>query len=299
MSYSQNGDYEQLIEQITDAIVARLNGDSSDQSALCGCTSECFNRCPERMHRIIDAGAERIGLVLGQTGSAKDWAGLIDHTLLKPEATDDDIKKLCEEAARYRFASVCVNPTWVRAAACNLSGTGIPVCTVIGFPLGATLADVKAYEARRAIFDGAREVDMVINIGALKSGDDCLVEHDIRSVVEVAHEYDAICKVIIETALLTDDEKVRACLAAKKAGADFVKTSTGFSKGGATVADIALMRRTVGSELGVKASGGVKGLDDARKLVEAGATRIGASVGVKIAQEAAGDTSVRSSTSAY
>jgi deoxyribose-phosphate aldolase len=299
MSYSQNGDYEQLIDQITDAIVARLNGESSDQSALCGCTSECFNRCPERMHRIIDAGAARIGLVLGQTGSAKDWAGLIDHTLLKPEATDDDIKKLCEEAARYRFASVCVNPTWVRAAACNLSGTGIPVCTVIGFPLGATLADVKAYEARRTIFDGAREVDMVINIGALKSGDDCLVEHDIRSVVEVAHEYDAICKVIIETALLTDDEKVRACLAAKKAGADFVKTSTGFSKGGATVADIALMRRTVGSELGVKASGGVKGLDDARKLVEAGATRIGASVGVKIAQEAAGNTSVRSSTSAY
>jgi deoxyribose-phosphate aldolase len=299
MPNSQNGDYELLIEQITDAIVARLNGDSSDQSALCGCTSECFNRCPERMHRIIDAGAARIGLVLGQTASAKDWAGLIDHTLLKPEATDDHIKKLCEEAARYRFASVCVNPTWVRAAACNLSGTGIPVCTVIGFPLGATLADVKAYEARRAIFDGAREVDMVINIGALKSGDDCLVEHDIRSVVEVAHEYDAICKVIIETALLTDDEKVRACLAAKKAGADFVKTSTGFSKGGATVADIALMRRTVGSELGVKASGGVKGLDDARKLVEAGATRIGASVGVKIAQEAAGNTSARSSTSAY
>src|SRR6266481_157677 len=299
MPYSQNGEYELLIEQITDAIVARLNGDVSDQSALCGCTSECFNRCPERMHRIIDAGAARIGLALGQTGSAKDWASLIDHTLLKPEATDADIKKLCEEAARYRFASVCVNPTWVRAAACHLQGTGVPVCTVIGFPLGANLPDVKAYEARRAIFDGAREVDMVINIGALKSGDDCLVEHDIRSVVEVAHEYDAICKVIIETALLTDDEKVRACLAAKKAGADFVKTSTGFSKGGATVADIALMRRTVGSELGVKASGGVKGLDDARKLVEAGATRIGASVGVKIAQEAAGNTSVRSSISAY
>ena len=161
---------------------------------------------------------------------------------------------------------------------------------MIGFPLGATLPDVKAYEARRAIFDGAKEVDMVINVGALKSGDDCLVEHDIRSVAQVAHEYDAICKVIIETALLTDDEKVRACLAAKKAGADFVKTSTGFSKGGATVADVALMRRTVGSELGVKASGGVKGLEDARKMVEAGATRIGASVGVKIAQEAAGKT---------
>jgi deoxyribose-phosphate aldolase len=298
MPYSQNGDLEILIEQITDAIVARLDGDG-EQARLCGCTSECFNRCPERMHRIVDAGAARIGLVLGKTGSARDWASLIDHTLLKPEATDEDIKKLCEEAARYRFASVCVNPTWVRAATCNLRSSGVPVCTVIGFPLGATLSDVKAYEARRAIFDGAIEVDMVINIGALKSGDDCLVEHDIRSVVEVAHEYDATCKVIIETALLTDDEKVRACLAAKRAGADFVKTSTGFSKGGATVADISLMRRTVGSELGVKASGGVKDLSDARKMVEAGATRIGASVGVKIAQEAAGNTSVRSSTSAY
>jgi len=298
MSHSHNGDLDLLIEQITDAIVARLNGDEYDQAALCGCTSECFNRCPERMHRILDAGASRIGLVLGETGSARDWASLIDHTLLKPEATHEDIKHLCEEAARYRFASVCVNPTWVRVAACNLRGTGVPVCTVIGFPLGATLADVKAYEARRAIFEGAREVDMVINVGALKSGDDCLVEHDIRSVVVVAHEYDATCKVIIETALLSTEEKVRACLAAKKAGADFVKTSTGFSKGGATVADVALMRRTVGSELGVKASGGVKGLDDARKMVEAGATRIGASVGVKIAQEAAG-AKPSASTAAY
>src|SRR5882724_9772826 len=285
---SHNGDLELLIDQITDAIVARLNGDGTDQGGLCGCTSECFNRCPERMHRIVDAGAARIGLVLGETSSAKDWAGLIDHTLLKPEATDEDIKKLCEEAARYQFASVCVNPTWVRAAACNLQGSGVPVCTVIGFPLGATLSDVKAYEARRSILEGAREVDMVINVGALKSGDDCLVEHDIHSVVEVAHEYNVTCKVIIETALLTDDEKVRACQAAKRAGADFVKTSTGFAKGGATVADVALMRRTVGSDLGVKASGGVKGLDDVRKMVEAGATRIGASVGVKIAREAAG-----------
>jgi deoxyribose-phosphate aldolase len=288
MQHSNNGDLQVLIEQITDAIVARLDGDGADQEKMCGCTSECFNRCPERMHRIVDAGGARIGLVLGETSSARDWASLIDHTLLKPEATDEDIRVLCEEAARYRFASVCVNPTWVRAAACNLRGSGVPVCTVIGFPLGATLADVKAYEARRAIFDGAREVDMVINVGALKSGDDCLVEHDIHSVVEVAHEYNVTCKVIIETALLTDDEKVRACQAAKNAGADFVKTSTGFSKGGATVADVALMRRTVGSDLGVKASGGVKGLDDARKMVEAGATRIGASVGVKIAQEAAG-----------
>ncbi len=211
MAFSNNGDYELLIEQITDAIVTRLNGDSNDQASMCGCTSECFNRCPERMHRIVDAGASRIGLILGQTASARDWASLVDHTLLKPEATDEDIKKLCQEAAAYRFASVCVNPTWVRVAACSLQGSGIPVCTVIGFPLGATLPDVKAYEARRAIFDGAREVDMVINVGALKSGDDCLVEHDIRSVTEVAHEYNALCKVIIETALLTDEEKVRAC----------------------------------------------------------------------------------------
>jgi deoxyribose-phosphate aldolase len=291
MSFSKNGDYELLIDQITDAIVARLNGDSDDQAALCGCTSECFHRCPERMHRVVDAGASRIGLILGQTASARDWASLVDHTLLKPEATDEDIKKLCEEAATYRFASVCVNPTWVRIAACNLQGTGVPVCTVIGFPLGATVPDVKAYEARRAILDGAKEVDMVINVGALKSGDDCLVEYDIRSVVQVAHEYSVTCKVIIETALLSDDEKIRACIAAKNAGADFVKTSTGFSKGGATVADVALMRRTVGTELGVKASGGVKGLEDARKMVEAGATRIGASVGVKIAQEAAGTRS--------
>jgi deoxyribose-phosphate aldolase len=291
-------DLERLIEQITDVIVARLNGDGDAQAAMCGCTSECFNRCPERMHRIVDAGASRIGLVLGETASARDWASLIDHTLLKPEANEADIKRLCEEAATYRFASVCVNPAWVRAAACHLRGSGVPVCTVIGFPLGATLPDVKAYEARRAIFDGAREVDMVINIGALKSNDDCLVEHDIRSVVEVAHAEGVLCKVIIETALLTDDEKVRASLAAKRAGADFVKTSTGFSKGGATVADIALMRQTVGADLGVKASGGVKGLDDARAMVQAGATRIGASVGVKIAQEATG-VKPTSSAAAY
>ncbi|HYE65856.1 MAG TPA: deoxyribose-phosphate aldolase [Pyrinomonadaceae bacterium] len=298
MPYSHNGELEHLVEQITDVIVARLNGEADNQAALCGCTNECFNRCPERMHRVIDAGAARIGLILGQTASARDWASLIDHTLLKPEATEDDIKRLCEEAARFHFASVCINPTWVRAATCHLRGTGVTVCTVIGFPLGATLPDVKAYETRRAIYDGAREVDMVINIGALKSGDDCAVEHDVRSVVEAAHEFNATCKVIIETALLTDEEKVRACLAAKRAGADFVKTSTGFSKAGATVADVALMRQTVGAELGVKAAGGVKGLADARKMVEAGATRIGASVGVKIAQEAAG-ARPGASTAAY
>lgn len=274
---SQNGNYEKLVEQITDLVLAKLGGDD-----------HCPTFCEADVQRIVDAGAERIGVVLGESPTARDWAGLIDHTLLKPEASEADIKKLCEEAAQFGFASVCVNPAWVKKAAAFLRGSGVPVCTVIGFPLGATLPDVKAFEARRAIFDGAREVDMVINVGALKSGDDCAVEDDIRAVVEAAHENGVLCKVIIETALLTDEEKVRACLASKNAGADFVKTSTGFSKGGATVDDVALMRRTVGSELGVKASGGVKGIDDARAMFEAGATRIGASVGVKIAQEATG-----------
>ena len=237
---------------------------------------------------------ERIGIVLGETATAHDWASLIDHTLLKPEASEADIRKLCQEAAQFGFASVCVNPTWVKKASEFLKGSGVPVCTVIGFPLGATLPDVKAYEARRAIFNGATEVDMVINVGALKSGDICAVEDDIRAVAEAAHENHVLCKVIIETALLTDEEKVRACLASKNAGADFVKTSTGFAKGGATVNDVALMRRTVGDALGVKASGGVKGIDDARAMFEAGATRIGASVGVKIAQEASGIRSTES-----
>lgn len=273
----QNGNYEQLIEQITDLVISKLGGQEY-----------CPTFCRADVERIVDAGAERIGIVLGETATAHDWASLIDHTLLKPEATEADIKKLCDEAAQFGFASVCVNPSWVKKAASFLKGSGVPVCTVIGFPLGATLPDVKAYEARRAIFNGAEEVDMVINIGALKSGDDCTVEDDIRAVAAAAHENHVLCKVIIETALLTDEEKVRACLAAKNAGADFVKTSTGFAKGGATAEDVALMRKTVGSTLGVKASGGVKGIDDARAMVEAGATRIGASVGVKIAREAVG-----------
>ena len=273
----QNGNYDQLIDQITNMVLAKLTGEEY-----------CPTFCRADVERIVDAGAERIGIVLGETATAHDWASLIDHTLLKPEATESDIKKLCSEAAEFGFASVCVNPGWVKRAAEFLKGTGVPVCTVIGFPLGATLPDVKGYEARRAIFNGAREVDMVINIGALKSGDDCLVEEDIKAVVDAAHENHILCKVIIETALLTDDEKVRACVAAKNAGADFVKTSTGFAKGGATADDVSLMRHTVGSALGVKASGGVKGIEDARMMFEAGATRIGASVGVKIAQEASG-----------
>ncbi|MEJ7625043.1 MAG: deoxyribose-phosphate aldolase [Pyrinomonadaceae bacterium] len=274
---SLNGNYDKLVDQITDMVLEKMGVDDS-----------CPTFCEADVQRVVDAGAERIGIVLGETATARDWASLIDHTLLKPEATESDVKKLCDEAAQFGFASVCVNPGWVKKAVGFLKGTGVPVCTVIGFPLGATLPDVKAYEARRAIFDGAREVDMVINIGALKSGDDCTVEDDIRAVVDAAHDSGTLCKVIIETALLTDEEKVRACLAAKNAGADFVKTSTGFAKGGATANDVALMRHTVGRDIGVKASGGVKGIDDARAMFEAGATRIGASVGVKIAQEASG-----------
>lgn len=278
-----NGNYDQIVERITDLIVARLGGEV-----------ECPSFCDTDVRRIVDAGASRIGTVLGETATARDWASLIDHTLLRPDASIEDIRQLCNEAREFGFASVCVNPAWVREATLQLKGSGVPVCTVIGFPLGATLPDVKAFEARRSIFNGAREVDMVINLGALKSGDDCAVEDDIRAVVEAAHENDVLCKVIIETALLTDEEKVRACIAAKNAGADFVKTSTGFAKGGATVHDVALMRHTVGNALGVKASGGVKGIEDARAMFEAGATRIGASVGVKIAREAEGSAPILS-----
>lgn len=284
MANLTNGNYEKLVEQITDLVLSRLDGSNGDGYDGYNCPTFCS----ADVQRVVDAGASRIGIVLGETATAHDWASLIDHTLLKPEASEADIRKLCDEAAQFGFASVCVNPSWVKRASEFLRGTSVPVCTVIGFPLGATLPDVKAYEVRRAIFNGAREVDMVINIGALKSGDDCTVEDDIRAVSEAAHENGVLCKVIIETALLTDEEKVRACLASKNAGADFVKTSTGFAKGGATVEDVSLMRQVVGAALGVKASGGVKGIEDARAMFEAGATRIGASVGVKIAQEASG-----------
>jgi deoxyribose-phosphate aldolase len=216
------------------------------------------------------------------------FAGLIDHTLLKPEASRDEIRKLCQEAARFGFASVCINPWYVPLAAELLRGTTVKVCSVVGFPLGATLPQVKIYEAEEAIKLGAQEIDMVINIGALKSGQDDVVEFDIRGVVEASHRGGAICKVILETALLTVEEKVRALNACKRVGADFVKTSTGFSTAGATSEDVALMRAVVGSEIGVKAAGGVRSFEDLKKMVCAGATRIGASASVKIMEEAAG-----------
>lgn len=208
-------------------------------------------------------------------------ANMIDHTLLRADSTKAEITKLTEEAKKYKFASVCVNPAWVAYSADQLIGTEVKVCTVIGFPLGASTSAVKALEAKDAIANGATEVDMVINIGALKDGDNEFVENDIRAVVEAASNK-ALVKVIIEACLLTDEEKVRACELAVKAGADFVKTSTGFSTGGATPEDVALMRKTVGAQVGVKASGGVRSLDDMKKMIEAGASRIGASSGVKI-----------------
>ncbi|WP_255247411.1 deoxyribose-phosphate aldolase [Paucisalibacillus globulus] len=210
-------------------------------------------------------------------------AKYIDHTLLKPEATKDAILKIVEEAKEYEFASVCVNPHWVPLCYEHLKNTEVKVCTVIGFPLGATSTETKVYETKQAISNGATEVDMVINIGELKSGNEDFVKQDIQAVVEAA-KGKALTKVIIETSLLSEEEKVKACQLAKEAGTDYVKTSTGFSGGGATVEDIALMRKTVGPDLGVKASGGVRDLAQAKAVIEAGATRIGASSGVAIVQ---------------
>jgi deoxyribose-phosphate aldolase len=213
-------------------------------------------------------------------------AQYIDHTLLKADATPQQVAKLCTEARQHNFASVCVNPCNVRQCAELLRGTPVLVCSVIGFPLGATMPEVKAYESERTIWDGGTELDMVINIGALKGGDYALVQRDIEAVVHVAHRNRALTKVIIEAALLTDDEKVKACTLAKAAQADFVKTSTGFGPGGATLHDVELMRQTVGPEMGVKAAGGIRSYEAVQEMIAAGATRIGASAGVKIVQEA-------------
>jgi len=214
-------------------------------------------------------------------------AALIDHTLLKPEATAADIRKVCAEARHYGFASVCVNPYWVRLVAGELAGSPVKVCSVVGFPLGASATEIKVAETAAAIRDGAQEIDMVLNIGELRGGNQDAVRGDIKAVVEAAHAGGAIVKVILETALLDDQQKIAASLLAKEAGADFVKTSTGFGPGGATAADVALMRRTVGPALGVKASGGVRTLEDLKTMVEAGANRVGASASVKIVEATA------------
>jgi deoxyribose-phosphate aldolase len=237
------------------------------------------------VRNIVGNGATRVSAGAGVVeagGVEPDLAALIDHTLLKPDATVREIEQLCAEALKYSFASVCINPAYVPLCARLCRGSDVKVCTVIGFPLGATSTAAKAFEAEQAIRDGAQELDMVINVGMLKAGEHDYVESDIFAVTSTARRARALSKVIIETALLTDEEKIKACVLAKRAGADFVKTSTGFAKGGATAGDVALMRRVVGSAMGVKASGGVRSREDALAMVASGADRIGASASVKI-----------------
>jgi deoxyribose-phosphate aldolase len=268
------------------AIVAQeVNAASRRSSRRCTCHDVLDDCCPARLRPVIEAGATRLG-VHADGGAPDDVAALIDHTLLKPDATRTEIDRLCAEAKQFGFATVCVNPVWVAHASGQLQGSPVGVTGVVAFPFGATTPDIKAFETRRVMFDGAREVDTVINIGALKSGDLALLQRDIEAVTGPCRDCGVISKVIIEAALLSDEEKVAASTIAKAAGADFVKTSTGFGPGGATVADVALIRRVVGADMGIKAAGGVRDLENLQALVAAGATRIGASAGVRIVQEA-------------
>ena len=281
------------VEEITRAILDALNKYAVPLSGIAdegGCTDcqICAQKCPERVRQVVAAGATRVSAKSGVSAVPQDLAKFIDHTLLKPEATPAEIEKLCQEAKEYHFAAVCVNPPYIKQCAQLLRGTDVDIAVVVGFPLGAHTTETKVFETKQAIADGANEIDMVINIGLLKAKQDAAVGADIRAVVDAAHAANAIVKVIIEAALLTDDEKVRACQLSKDAGADFVKTSTGFGPGGATVHDVALMSRAVNGELGVKAAGGIRNYEQAQAMIQAGATRIGASAGVKILQEARG-----------
>ncbi|HSL97104.1 MAG TPA: deoxyribose-phosphate aldolase [Candidatus Deferrimicrobiaceae bacterium] len=267
-----------LIEAVTREVLAALS--SGDTCRECG--GSCAAHSPDKVRDVVTNGASRIAYH-GRGGDVpRDLAPYIDHTLLRPDATAADVDQLCDEAIEYRFAAVCINPTWVRRAADRVRGSSVAVASVIGFPFGAATSEVKAMEARRAIRDGAREIDMVVNIGALKSGMRDVVRDDIARVSDACHEAGALNKVIIETALLTDTEKVVACSLAVAAKADYVKTSTGYASGGATVFDVALMRETVGPRMGIKASGGIRTAEDVQDMIAAGATRIGASAGVKI-----------------
>lgn len=282
---------ETLVEIITREVLAAMLEQKQQadlpEGGMCkfNCADGlCVRTCFDRAGQVVNAGAERLSSTIGVIPQDLSLAKMIDHTLLKPEATRDQIAQLCFEARKYGFASVCVNPTWVELCAQLLKGSPVKVCTVIGFPLGASAPEVKVFETQHAIEQGATEIDMVINIGALKARDLELVAKEIHGVVTASHASGAITKVIIEAALLTDEEKTIACLISKEAGADFVKTSTGFASGGATVHDVALMRRVVGPEMGVKAAGGVRTYEDAENMIKAGATRIGASAGVKILQ---------------
>jgi deoxyribose-phosphate aldolase len=278
-------DRAQLIEAITRQVLATLGGPDGpgpDGSRCATCTGGCAARCAPKVAEVVAGGASRVSYS-GEAGHVPvNLARYIDHTLLKPDATAADIDKLCAEAKQHGFASVCINPVWVSRAAAILKGTDVAVASVVGFPFGATISEIKAHETRQVIRDGAREIDMVINIGALKSGMHDLVRDDIAKVSDACHESGALNKVIIEAALLTDAEKVIACRLAKDARADFVKTSTGYASGGATVFDVALMREAVGPRIGVKAAGGIRTRSDVEEMIAAGATRIGASAGVKI-----------------
>ncbi len=289
-----------LVAQIGEEILARVSGgvpapapakkgeglNLPDQ--VCpGCVQRCAQTCARNTREIIAAGAERVSASDRLTKIDPSIASLIDHTILKPDATRADVVKVCREARQYNFASVCVNPYWVPLVKAELAGSPVKVCTVVGFPLGATSTEAKVAETAVAVRAGAQEIDMVINVGALRSGDHEVVKSDIREVVRVAHGAGAIVKVILETALLDDNQKVVACTLAKLAGADFVKTSTGFAATGATAHDVALMRGVVGPGMGVKAAGGIRSLADFQAMTAAGATRIGASASIKIVEAAA------------
>jgi deoxyribose-phosphate aldolase len=285
-----------IVETLTEQIWQRLGGVRPAAEPACACQHHISS--PGDIKEMVHHGACRVTIV-GPPSVDPATSSLIDHTLLKADATRAEIIKICDEAIQFSFASVCVNPTWVPLAAERLRCTLVKVCTVCGFPLGATLPAAKREEARASLLAGAQEVDMVINVGALKSGDWDFVREDIHGVAEVCHAAGAITKVILETSLLNDEEKVAACLLARAGGADFVKTSTGFSTGGATARDIALMHHVVGDGLGVKARGGVRTLEDVRKMVAAGATRVGASASVKIMEQIEKGTAAGAPTSGY
>jgi deoxyribose-phosphate aldolase len=286
------------IRRVIEIILQELAAAGAVAPARCACHGFSSDCCPNEVSGVLAAGACRLGLHAAG-GGAGEVAGLIDHTLLKPDATAQEIEKLSREAAEFHFATVCVNPTWVAFAHRLLRTSGVGVCSVVGFPLGATTPDVKQYETRRAIFDGATEIDMVMNIGALKSGNLKLVEQDIEAVTGPCRDHGVVSKVIIEAALLSDEEKVTASTLTKAAGADFVKTSTGFGPGGATVADVILMRKVVGAEMGVKAAGGVRDLEQMKAMVAAGANRVGASAGVRIVRESRGERVATPKPSTY
>jgi deoxyribose-phosphate aldolase len=288
---------DRLVAQIGEEILSRVGPSGASPKKgeglnlpdqVCpGCVQRCAQTCSRNTREIIAAGAARVSASEKLTKIDPAIAALIDHTILKPEATRDNVVKVCREARHYSFASVCVNPYWVPLVKSELAGSPVRVCTVVGFPLGATSSESKAAETAFAVRDGAQEIDMVINVGALRSGDTAAVHKDIAAVVEVAHKGGAIVKVILETALLDDAQKTLASQIAKAAGAEFVKTSTGFSTAGATAHDIALMRAAVGPSVGVKASGGIRTLQDLQTMTAAGATRIGASASVKIVEATA------------